>query len=302
MSDHLITLPSSFSSHSILADIPGSSRFTYTNAAHLDWSWRGPRVLREISNMDADILSLQELNRYEDVAAVLAPTHAALFVPKLYSPAVRVGSGAPPDGVALFVRRRFEIVDVEVLYIRSRTTGLLSNQVALIATLRDTVVAGGSRFLVVAATHLASGVGAESDVIRAEQAATVVSAARSAVVRAKSFISNSTKCTVPTILLGDLNSEPTSPAAHAIALTLNGDSGGASVFEKPDFTTYKWTGNSPPKLARRTVDYIWLTKDKGLSIGARRRLPTETQIGEYGLPSEEWPSDHLPLAVKLVWD
>ena len=149
---------------SILADIPGSSRFTYTNAAHLEWSWRCPRVLREISNMDADILSLQELNRYDDVAAALAPTHAALFAPKLYSPAVRVASGAPPDGVSLFVRRsRFAIVDVEVLYIRSRTTGLLSNQVALIATLRDTVVVtGGSngRVLVVAAAHLASGVGA----------------------------------------------------------------------------------------------------------------------------------------------
>jgi endonuclease/exonuclease/phosphatase family metal-dependent hydrolase len=266
---------------------------------HLDWaSHRGARVLREIHSINADIFALQELNRYDDIAGDLAPEFVVLFAPKMLSPAV--SSHGPPDGIALCVRRsRLDVLDVEIRYIRSRSTRCLSNQVAIIATLADKAT---GRTMVIAAAHLKAGSGAEADAIRAEQASVVVNSARSAVSCAADR-----SHPIPIVLMGDLNAEPGSPAHHDITKTL-GPKGGVSAYascspdgSEPLMTTRKWTGEDAPVLTHRTVDYIFFTPDSGLTVTALRRLPSAESIGDAGLPSEECPSDHVPLAARFTW-
>jgi exonuclease III len=110
-----------------------------------------------------------------------------------------------------------------------------------------------------------------------------------------------------TIVAGDFNAEPGSPA-HAAALATLGAHGGASgaarAGAEPAFTTFKFRGaGAAPVAALRTVDYVFFARGAGLAVAARRRLPAAAaDVGPEGLPCEGCPSDHLPVAVRFVWE
>ena len=113
------------------------------------WRRRGPAIVARLRAAEVDIAGLEEVNHFEELSAGLPEFHG-IFAPKPQSPAVHCG--APPDGVALFVRRsRWTVISSSVgVYLTDR--GTPGNQCYVVAALQSTDPS--TRPVVVGATHL----------------------------------------------------------------------------------------------------------------------------------------------------
>lgn len=98
------------------------------------------------------------------------------------------------------------------------------------------------------------------------------------------------------IFTGDFNGENDEPFYHTIRTaglsstyrTLLGD-------KEPSFTTWKFREHDGVEQEQcRTIDYIFYNP-KGFVPIAWLNLPSKEEIGPNGLPSNEYPSDHLAL-------
>ena len=110
--------------------------FDVADPSCLEWASRAPKIEQEIRDCAADIFCLQEAN-HTDLMAPMFSEYAMLVAPKLDSAAVHLGS-APPDGCAMFIKRkRFKIQGVKIHYYHD-LSGELSNQNAIFAYVLDT--------------------------------------------------------------------------------------------------------------------------------------------------------------------
>ena len=65
--------------------------------------------------------------------------------------------------------------------------------------------------------------------------------------------------------------------------------------QEPLFTTWKFREHDGIEQEQcRCIDYIFYKPD-AFSPVALLKLPTKEEIGENGLPSDQYPSDHLAL-------
>lgn len=211
--------PFSVVSWNVLADgLAGPRAFPSVDPSLLTWASRGPRIVTALLSMHADIIALQELNRLETVIPAF-PGHAVVFASKLDSPAVR--EGCPPDGCALLVSRtRFDVVHAEtVFYVVDSEGGSgvplkpLSNQLGIVATLRDRLLPSG--LVVVACTHLAADKGVSTAAaatarraLRIEQArqlTSVIGAAQFSALCSRGPSGAPGAAAVPVVLCGDFN-------------------------------------------------------------------------------------------------
>ena len=98
------------------------------------------------------------------------------------------------------------------------------------------------------------------------------------------------------IISGDFNGQSDEPF-YDIVRKANFSSAYRTVFNdnEPMFTTWKFRENDGIEVEHcRTVDYIFY-KPEGFSPIAALKLPSKEEIGSNGLPSNEYPSDHLAL-------
>ena len=98
------------------------------------------------------------------------------------------------------------------------------------------------------------------------------------------------------IVSGDFNGEANEPFYDIIY-----KAGFSSAYRtmlndrEPLFTTWKFRKDNDNEVEQcRTIDYIFY-KPEGFSPNAILSLPTKEDIGSDGLPSNEYPSDHLAL-------
>ena len=98
------------------------------------------------------------------------------------------------------------------------------------------------------------------------------------------------------IIAGDFNGDPNEPFYDAIRQA--GFSSAYRTFlndQEPPFTTWKFRENDGVESEQcRTIDYIFY-KPGGLAPVAILKLPSKESIGPNGLPSNEYPSDHLAI-------
>ena len=286
--------------------------------AVLPWAFRGPRIAEILAAANADIVSLQEVSNPALVARAL-PGYSLFYAPKPESPAL--AKGGPPDGTALLVRTaRFDVSSAETLHFSSAGETAISNQVALLAELRDK--AAGGRPLIVCAAHLKAKAGAANDAVRDSQVRQLLAAATRL---------EAGRAGVPVILGGDFNSSPTAGTAYAAVLQCpslrlasaynrlpHPDEGAAVAATdaaavpaayasgEPAFTTWKFRG-AEAKEKKEAIDYIWYGQGRGegrppvLGRLATLELPGEADIGPGALPAAEWPSDHLALGADFAW-
>ena len=255
------------------------------------------------------------MNRYDDLAAALAPEYAVLFSPRITSAGSgALSRGAAPDGVALFVRHsRLSIVDVETVYFRDPLTGGLASQNAIVATLRDTAT---GRTLIVANAHLKAGKGEGPDATRVTQSAQLDAAARGSRVRAEaarrgpaldadvgngSPVSPHGAAAIPIVVLGDFNAPADSTCVRNLLATLSPSGGARAAHADVEFTTLKYRG-SPPTKVQHVIDFCFFVEGGGLKLVATRRLPVPDAAGAEGLPHATFPSDHIPLSAVFEWD
>ncbi|GFH10641.1 endo/exonuclease/phosphatase domain-containing protein, partial [Haematococcus lacustris] len=151
----------------VLADgLAQHGDFIKVPSAALEWETRLPLILDEIEEASADICAIQELNRYEELRALLALRgYDGCFFPKHVSPASR--NRCPPDGLAIFYKKdRLEVAaqpaGTYLLDSRGRKMGHGFLQITLTDRLQGQQV-------VVVTTHLKAKEGQEMDNIRQSQ-------------------------------------------------------------------------------------------------------------------------------------
>lgn len=270
----------------------------------LEWEHRGPRILQEILEAQADVVCLQEVNFY---AAMLEPElgrlgYGSVFLEKEDSPAQRAGAQA--DGIALFWRKSaLRLVGPPDC---APYAGGKDNQGRILALFE--VVAGGQgeregagaapQRLLVASTHLKAKHGAALDAKRSAQTRELLDA----VAR---MLGGDTR--TPVIITGDFNTGPTVGDAFrqvldfadlgfrsAYALPREGADAAVDAAQGP-FTTWKFRDDGSEK--KECIDYVFVSRE--LSVRARRKLPAEDTIGTDALPCADYPSDHLALLVDV---
>lgn len=113
-----------------------------------------------------------------------------------------------------------------------------------------------------------------------------------------------------------MNSDPTQSVYHYLTASDEGRSSDVTkpsvyksiykdiVGEEPRFTSWKYRSKGE---AKYTIDYIFfsnITSSTSTSMMLEPHivngLPTEEDIGPFGLPTERYPSDHLPLTGTFI--
>ncbi|EIE22477.1 DNase I-like protein [Coccomyxa subellipsoidea C-169] len=280
----------------------------------LSWESRSPQLLMEILESKSDLISLQEVNRYEDFFKPRLEQlgYTGLFWPKACSPAEQYGF--PCDGCALFYRtERFEMIGPPCGLPFSIANGPSGKQGMLQVLLRDQL---SGRHVIFAGTHLKAKAGEANAAARELQARQMMERLASAHQAASSNECNpengsstepDRQKTPVVILCGDFNDSPTSSACqvvreHWLGLSCIWDWAAAHSTNgsvPAPFTTWKFR---PDGVSQRTIDFIWFSKDPRLRLLRRWRMPTEGDIGEQGLPCERYPSDHLALCAVFELD
>ncbi|KAK9844188.1 hypothetical protein WJX81_007520 [Elliptochloris bilobata] len=283
--------------------------FEKADKAALSWEARAPLLLAEVLEADADLVFLQECNRYSDFfePELRVRGYAGCFWPKPCSPAEQYGF--PCDGCAIFYRReRLEAVSKANGRPFESKDGSSSKQGSLQVLLRER---RSGCLLLAACCHLKAKESGENDVVRESQAAQLMerlAAAAGAACGLATPSCNGAGPAAPLVLLGgDFNTTPSAASCRVVAehpLSLSSlwaehaqpcsKADGACAGAGEPFTTWKFR---PGEESRRISDYIWFSRDARLAPVRRWRALTPGEIGLAGLPTSRYPSDHVALCV-----
>lgn len=307
----------------VLADgLAQHGAFARCPRAALEWESRAAAVLAELQAAAADILLLQEVNRYDELAAALAGGgYEGRFWAKPASPAT--GLGFPADGCAVFWRGdRFRLLDArgrpftaQQQQQQAATNGAAAPlplrdpsssssdgppsaaargvQGMLLVTLADG--ADGGRPVAAACVHLKAKPGAAQAALRAAQAADAAAAA----VQAAEAATNGGGAKQPLVLVGgDFNDHPDSAAAAAAAAA--GLTSVWSLLPRPVDTTFKIRTDGA---ARRCSDYIFVGGGaRVVSVAPPPADIAAADIAPDGLPCAGYPSDHVAVLAVVCGD
>jgi endonuclease/exonuclease/phosphatase family metal-dependent hydrolase len=259
-------MPIIFVSYNVLADsYIRPDRYPYTPAKWLTPGLRHPALIEEIALMDADIVALQEVE--QPVFARVEQRLTPLGYVGRYEPKGR----NKPDGCALFVRRNAGQVLAwrRLDFADAAGDEPVSGHLAQIA-----MIDCGGRSLGVANTHLKW---APRDTPRAEhlgarQLDELVAAC-------------ATASTDGWIVCGDLNCTPDSAVLESLEQASFSDA-------HAGLDTATCNANREP----RKLDHIFIAGKLGATPS-----PIDVIQADTPLPSPSYPSDHLPVMVRLDW-
>ncbi|GAX79232.1 hypothetical protein CEUSTIGMA_g6672.t1 [Chlamydomonas eustigma] len=151
----------------VLADgLAQNGDFVKTPLPLLEWSYRMPLIIEELKEAQADIICLQEVNRYEELEHHLGLLgYQGCFLAKISSPCERYMY--PRDGVAIFFNPdRFQLQGQPQGTMFLDEDGLRRSQGFLQVLLKDKA---SNRKVVVVTTHLKAKEGAAEEQIRIQQ-------------------------------------------------------------------------------------------------------------------------------------
>lgn len=271
--------------------------FLRVEAHHLAWESRSSRLLRTLEESNADLVCLQEVNRFEDffLPRMSEMGYVGSFCPKPSSPCQRYGF--PSDGCALFYRSECfaQVHPIECVCYGSLVKGSSQRQMMQLAHLKDL---RSSKEIFVVSTHLKAKAGPENESLRREQVTELVKLLSNRVEErtiGKEGASGESG-DVGIVVCGDFNDLPHSPVVHAMTSHPLGFRSAYPLNE--GFTTWKFRTEGQKKAM---IDYIWYAEGRGLVLEGITQLPGAEEIGENGLPSEKYPSDHLALVADFEW-
>lgn len=270
----------------------------------LRWEQRRYRLLEEMLRWNPDILCLQEVDHFDDwFSEELGNFNfTGLYVGKPVAL-----PGGLTDGCAIFFSRdKFELLSSRAVnYVHSDGLSAM-NQVALVSVFHDKKLPQG-RFLIVATTHLKAEKTQRTEEIRALQ----IQQLMSKITNVKDqLILNSPSSLVDIVVCGDFNSPPSDQngiQAKCFPEVCNHPLRLCSVFQKLEldqklnvdsfYTTWKIR---PKGEVKWCIDYVM--HSAALGVMSVSSVPTEQDgLPDCRLPSFQYPSDHLALAVDFVY-
>jgi mRNA deadenylase 3'-5' endonuclease subunit Ccr4 len=255
-------------SYNILAEAytkPGY--FPYAPQQVLDWSFRCNNLIKEMTELNADVLCLQEVDRYEDLRNALHPLgYNSVFLRR---------TGRRKDGCATFFKNHLTLVrDVSLSFNDYCEQHLRQDNVALILELR---CPNGKNFFV-GNTHLYY----KDENVKRQQALDIV--------REATLLS-----TKNVILCGDFNTRE-----KTFVYEYMHNNGFESLYHNKEINTsadsecpYTSFGGKPLDL-----DYIFASQDITQRCIRVMRLPDKN----LALPNRHHSSDHVPIAVTIAFE
>lgn|GEM_PF-3546952 len=267
-----------------LADWARNS-FPRVDPEHLTWEYRKPRIVAEIRRADPDIVCLQEVDRFEELNALLKPQFDGYFKSK------GINTDTPSrDGAAIFWKRDRLVARGHVDLHYSTLCGMADmKQVMLSALFEFERGQGEPAAIQVVTTHLKAKKGFDQQrLLQCEAMA--------------KFLNEERTLADLTIVCGDFNTGPDSAAVAKLLQETSSvrlKSTYRSLFNdvEPDWTTWKIRD----EVKRATIDFMF-------SDTSSRWQPVDVwnipEVGEVdasvALPCSRYPSDHLALATKFA--
>ena len=261
--------------------------FTLCPTLWLDWAVRFERLAAAVADAVADIVVLQEVDHADQwKETMLALGYDCEVRLDLCSPCLKAALNEPklPDGVAVFWKRDVLSLDEAVLGEDVSADGIEYKSKLLLARLQHT--ASGA-YVVVVNCHLDSQKSEEGVKVRAVQS-------RRMLEQAKAFADlEAGKPCEAWFVCGDLNATRGEECHDAIL-----EAGLADCYAEAGFgdmfTSIKVrTGSFKAGSVKYAVDHMF--HSSGAVPTGVMSLPQEDLIGACGLPSVNYPSDHLSL-------
>eukprot|EP00798_Chlamydomonas_sp_ICE-L_P025638 gene25638-11296_t len=114
---------------------------------------------------------------------------------------------------------------------------------------------------------------------------------------------------LPVVLTGDFNTTPGSPPclelmAHPAGFQSIWDiarlpaNGTSESTPSTEFSTWKFRSKGESK---RIIDHLWFSNGHLMAPVSRWRMLNDEEIGPNGLPSSQYPSDHIALRTEFEW-
>lgn len=252
--------------------------FPHVEDSVLEWESRSELLCKVLSEIDADIYCLQEVDDTNFIYRIRGIGCRSVDHVQKHQSSKEMREGA----VIAWNRDRFQLVTAPYrLSFAELCDDPSMSQVALVRELEHK---SSRKRLMVVTTHLKAKEGNEE--VRVRQ----VSAMLAAVEKLRGEL----KCD-SVVLCGDFNDTPESEALKIVKRQF------ASAYadlecKDEHFTTFK----ARAKVVRRCIDYILYTSNT-LCVTDRLSMPSADEIDYPHLPNREWPSDHLAIACRFAF-
>jgi mRNA deadenylase 3'-5' endonuclease subunit Ccr4 len=297
-----------------LAEYNDYGNFKYCSKKYLKWTYRKKKILKQIKDLDADIVCLQEIEN--DMFTNLIPTMTKMDYIGLFTPKNKSKIDGKIDGCATYFKNTYQLINYKTIdyynlykkHLNSKNFNKDKHRAkrpmcGIICTLKKKT-SSKNKIFCVCNVHLIS------DPTRPD----VKNLQIMCVLNELSLITNSRL--IPFILCGDFNSLPNSCVYETI-VTGDVDLKHIELSKKdsiiPKQTIYKIKAQSAYKKKHKTepdytnytdifngtIDYIFVSQGwKVKSIDVLNK--NDKLIKKKFIPNSEVPSDHLPLFAKII--
>jgi endonuclease/exonuclease/phosphatase family metal-dependent hydrolase len=282
------------------------AKYPWASAAHLSWEARAPRIVERIGELDADAVALQEvpLARWDALYAELQPLGYDAELQTLSRGSAR--RGHPVANAVLLKSDRLRCVRAE-----SRSRALITVLAARTAGAAAASAAAAPP-LVLANVHLEAG--AEKAKTRFNQLRSLLKRVQLLRAAGEPFDALPAAAPLPLVLAGDFNFDRSSPLHRLLAAAepppqqpwppAPAPAHWSALLPLCDAYAAAPPPWGPPLRASyrngRLLDFVWTSP----AVELLRTMPVPAAAGAAQprrWPSEEQPSDHLPVGALLSW-
>eukprot|EP01138_Halocafeteria_seosinensis_P000819 gb/GECG01000840.1/.p1 GENE.gb/GECG01000840.1/~~gb/GECG01000840.1/.p1 ORF type:complete len:341 (+),score=35.65 gb/GECG01000840.1/:1-1023(+) len=298
----------------ILADgLAQTGSFAYCPLEELHWERRLPRIAERLhvpaasgrSMLLYDFATLQEVNRVDSLTGKIGG-HLVKYVFEAKTPSPTEALGYPSDGCAiLYDASEWTILRHEGIPFYDEDPDRTPHaQRGLVGLFQANHTAEGQHVMI-CSMHFKAKEGQENERKRLAQAKQL----KAALARIRKHWTEELELPrVPPLIIGCDMNDVSGSSPHTEMLSEEPNEGmrldSAYATERQLFTTWKFrhdVDTGEVKEVERIIDYIFYEKSQ-LQVQTCSELPSKEELGPSGIPSAEYPSDHLQLSATFNLD
>jgi len=259
----------------------GQSHYPYLSKEVLAFNERSKLISQEIKSYNADVICLEEVDKND------LEFFKSLYSREEYSFSY-IKKPHSKDGICIMIRKPFEVFDEEMIIHTKEETKEKQNLVSQVVVAKqkkdDLEVC-----LIVTACHLKA---ANFPLVRLHQARQLIEVIENK--KQKCMDLGYAKENIFIVVCGDFNTNPESEPVQEFLQ--HKDFNLKSVFDDFEYTLFQTYGDNV-WTSKEVVDFVM--HSDSLNVTKRSGPQDSSKVGEKGLLSSEFPSDHLSLFCEL---